>query len=54
VIDKLVAWLHKTLAPVTKLGGGMKWVTRGGTVFYLWPFVFVAGVVALFWLGTKL
>lgn len=47
-MDKLMAFLHKVLQPITKLGGGVEgvfpaWVPwLGGKVWQLWPFVAVA------------
>ena len=48
MMDKLMAWLHKVLRPITKLGGGVQgtfpeWVPLlGGKGWKLWPFVCMA------------
>jgi len=52
-MDKLMAWLHKALRPMTKLGGGIEgtfpeWVPIfGGKGWKLWPFVAFAIFVLL-------
>jgi len=51
-MDAVMAFLHKIIAPITKLGGGKFWLAPWGnegrgTPIYLWPFVVFAIFLAL-------
>jgi len=52
-MDRLMAFLHKVIRPITKLGGGVggtipQWVPIfGGKGWKLWPFVAMAVFVGL-------
>jgi hypothetical protein len=52
-VDKLMAFLHKVIGPITKLGGGVggtipEWVPLlGGKDWKLWPFVAMAIFVSI-------